>query len=204
MAGRVGVGALAVGYLVGLTIPAHADERQTGPMTPLASELLAKPVRLTGSCSGVVVREWHGDRSMKAVKLLDVVCRGAVAAFGGFAEEQGLKPVRAEKLGWSVALLPNGHCSRCMNDLAGRFAERAGMGDLVGYTARRDHYVFITSEIFDVDGKPKPIWVESWVHELWHALSQSSGVFYREHWGDEDIDEQYAQKFVRHVLGAWR
>lgn len=193
---------LAVGLLVAMPIPVHADENPTGPMTPLGSELLPKPIRLSGSCSGVVIREWHGDQSKKAIKLLDVLCRGAVAAFPRFVEEQNLKPVRAEKASWNVSLIPNGHCNRCMNDLEGRFAERAAMGDLVGYTDRTDHYVFITSEIFDADGKPKPIWVESWVHELWHALSQSSGVYYQQLWGDEAIDEEYARKFVRHVLGV--
>lgn len=203
MAGRVGVGVLAVGLLVALPVPARA-EATTDPMKPLPSELLAPPIRLTGSCSGVGIREWHGDRSKEAIKLLDVLCRGAVAAFAGFAEEQNLKPDRVGRLEWNVALLPDGHCNRCMNDLDGRFAERAGMGDLVGYTARTDQYVFLTAEILDSDGKPKPLWVESWVHELWHALSQSSGVYYQQLWGDEEIDEQLAQKFVRYVLGAWR
>lgn len=201
MAARL-CGALVLLFLLVAPAPAQADEHTTGPMTPLPSELLPQPIHLTGSCSGVVVREWHGDRSKKAIKLLDVVCRGAVAAFPGFAQEHGLEPDRVGRLTWSVALLPAGHCSRCMNDLEGRFTERAGMGDLVGYTARTDQYVFITSEIFDNKGKPKAIWVESWVHELWHALSQSSGVYYQQLWGDEDIDEQLAQKFVRHMLGA--
>lgn len=201
MAARVGVGVVAVGFLVGLAIPAHADERQTGPMTPLASELLAKPIRLTGSCSGVVIREWHGDRSKKAIKLLDILCRGAVAAFPGFLQEQGLKPVRPEKLSWNVALLPDGHCYRCLNDREHRFAARTLLGDLWGYTNRADQYVFLTNEIFDYSGTPKPIWVESVVHELWHAMSQSSGVYYQ-NWGDEEIDEQYARKFVGYVLGV--
>lgn len=196
---------LAVGLLVAMPIPVHADESTTGPMTPLPSELLPKPIRLTGSCSGVVIREWrHGEPSKKAIRLLDVLCRGAVAAFPGFAPEHGLEPDRVGSLDWNVALLADGHCNRCMNNLDGRFAERAGMGDLVGYTARSDHYVFLTNEIFDAEGKPKPIWVASVVHELWHALSQSSGVYYQQLWGDEEIDEEYARKFVRHVLGAWR
>lgn len=195
--------ALLLGLLVALPVPAHADEPTTGPMTPLPSELLPKPIRLTGGCSGVVIREWRdGEPSKKAIRLLDVLCRGAVAAFAGFAEQQGWKPDRVGRLSWSVALLPNGHCHRCLNDLEGRFAERAGMGDLVGYTNRNDDYVFITSEILDTNGKPKAIWVESWVHELWHAMSQSSGVYYQHLWADEDADEKLAQKFVRHVLGV--
>lgn len=204
MATRHCVTLVLVSPLVALPVPAQADEHTTGPMTPLSSELLPKPIRLSGSCSRVVVREWHGDRSKKAIRLLDVLCRGAVAAFPGFAPEHGLEPDRVGSLDWNVALLADGHCSRCVNDLQGRFAERAGMGDLVGYTARTDHYVFITNEIFDTEGKPKAIWVESVVHELWHALSQSSGVYYQQLWGDEEIDERLAQQFVGHVLGAWR
>lgn len=199
---RVCAALVLLGLLLALTIPAHADENTTGPMTPLPAELLSKPIRLSGSCSGVVIREFHGDRSKKAIKLLDVLCRGAVAAFPGFAQEQNLKPNQVGRLRWDVAVLPDGHCYRCLNDREHRFAARSLLGDLWGYTLRTDRYVFITNEIFDTGGKPDPIWVESWVHELWHVISQSSGVFYQQLWGDEESDEQYAQKFVRHVLGV--
>lgn len=201
MAVRVGVGGFAVGLVLTLTVPTHATKPTVGPMTPLPSELLAKPIRLSGSCSGVVIREWHGGQTKKAIKLLDVLCRGAIAAFPGFAQEHGMTPDGTAPFSWSVALLPDGDCHRCMNDVEHRFAPRSGLGFLAGYTSRTEQYVFITNEIFDAEGKPKPIWVESWIHELWHALSQSSSVYYA-NWQDEEIDERYAQEFVRYVLGV--
>lgn len=197
------LGTAAIAFALCVTTPAQADEDTAGPMTPLPSELLAHPIRLTGSCSGVTITEWRGTQSKKAIKLMDVLCRGAIVAFPGFARDQGLKPDRVGRLSWNVALLPDGHCYRCLNDRKQRFAARSLLGDLWGYTNRDDRYIYITNEIFDADGRPNQIWVKSFVHELAHAMSMHLGIYERHsstEWRRAEI-EKCATKFTAWVLG---
>lgn len=190
--------------------PAHADSGQNidGHMTPLRSELLRHPIHLTGACSGVAVREWDvtvagSERTAQATKLLDRWCRRAVAEFPVFLSKRGLRAHAVPHLHWNLALLSDGHCYRCLNDRKWRFDGRFPLGDLWGYTNFRERYAYITNQVF-VDGKPRPVWVRSVVHESWHECSYASGLWQtlgRDDWEREQQDEELAVAFTKYVLG---
>ncbi len=208
---RGGVPLLLVLLGVIASRPARADDASAAvdEMPPLASELLARPFHLTGSCSRVVIREWevtvHGtERARRAFEALDALCHQAVALFPVFARNQGLKPQRHGPLDWSMALIPDGYCFRCMNDIKHRFTNRFSFGDVWAFTSWPERYIYLTNLVF-VGDAPRPVWRKSVIHELWHAQSMSSGI-YDHHatdpWDRYDIDERYAERFTAWVLGG--
>lgn len=197
---------LALVLVAGVT---HAEEgRVVGGMTPLAEEFLAQSIALTGKCRGVLVRECRvgvpgSEVTPAAIRLMDRICNRAVRAFDTFIAENKLGRAHSRPLTWSMSLLPDGSCFRCLNDMKYRFAHRYVQRNLWGYTGLYQRYTFIINEICE-GGAPNPIWRRAWVHELFHALSMHSGVFDAHADNDADrvrTDERLAAKFERAVLG---
>lgn len=185
---------------------------ETGPesftMTPLADEMLSQPVTLSGTCDGVVVREWReGDpgteRTPAAIRVMDRLCNRALGAFEGFIDRHGLERVHSLPFSWSVAVIPDEDCYRCLNDLTYRFSTRSAQIDVWGYTSLTHRFIFILNQV-QVSGKPSLLWQKVWVHKLFHALSKHYGIF-ESHAGTDakraKVDERYAKKFEVDVLG---
>ena len=155
--------------LLALTIAlttATADARISGHMTPLADERLTQPISL--SC-GVTIYEWRGGKIDQP--RVDKLCRMATSYFFPYLETQGIEPQHRNSFSWSMALIPQGKCYRCMNDLQYRFKNRPIRIYLAGYTS------FTISWLFMVGGDRHPDFNVTMVHELFHAMSEHYGVF---------------------------
>lgn len=164
------------------------------PMTPLPSETLKHPVHL--KC-GLVIREWRGDSTPSAagVAYLDRLCADGVRRFRPFLAARGIvvPPEAVAAFEWNESLIPDGYCSRCLNDRPGRFTSRFVSGDVWGYTHLRSRYSYLISDL------RAPIFPKVFTHELFHALSMYTGVFAAHggsDWDKVEADEQLAVEFA--------
>ncbi|MBE7483093.1 MAG: hypothetical protein HS104_24360 [Polyangiaceae bacterium] len=177
-------------------------------MTPLAEEMLSEPITLSDKCDGVVVREWREggpgtEATPAAIRVIDKLCNRALGAFEGFIDRHGLARVHSQPFTWSVSVIPDEDCYRCLNDMTYRFSRRSAQVEVWGYTSLNHRFIFILNQV-QVNGKPGLLWQKVWVHELFHALSMHYGIF-ESHAGTDakrvKIDERYAKKFEVDVLG---
>ena len=177
-------------------------------MTPLADEMLLNPITLSDKCEGVVVREWREgepgtEATRAAIRVMDRLCNRALGAFERFTDRHGLERVHSLPFSWSVSVIPDGDCYRCLNDLTYRVSSRSEQIEVWGYTSLTHRFIFILNQV-QVNGKPGVLWQKIWVHELFHALSMYYGIF-ESHAGTDakrvKIDERYAKKFEVEVLG---
>lgn len=204
-----GTVAIALGFAASLVTGAARAElgADSFTMTPLPEELLSKPITLSDACDGVVVREWREggagtEASPAAVRVMDRLCTHAVAVFDGFIERHGLERAHSLPFRWSVSVLPDEDCHRCLNDLTYRFSTRFAQIEVWGYTSLDDRFIFILNQVL-VSGRPGPLWQRVWVHELFHALSMHYGIFASHAETDAKrvkIDERFAKKFETAVL----
>ena len=200
----------AVGLSATLVAGAARAEMGAGSftMTPLADEMLSKPITLSDKCDGVVVREWREtdpgtEATPAAIRVMDRLCNRALGAFERFTDRHGLERVHSLPFSWSVSVLPDEDCYRCLNDLTYRFSTRFAQIEVWGYTSLTHRFIFVLNQV-QVNGKPGLLWQKVWVHELFHALSMYYGIF-ESHAGTAakrvKIDERYAKKFEVEVLG---
>jgi len=159
---------------------------------PLASELLANPVRL--KC-GAVIREWRGSQINS--DRVNRICSTAKLAFKPFVRELGYSP-NNKPFRFSMSFIPYGRNYRDLNDVDYRFAGRNLGTQVTGYTVHDDRYLFNLSDVNDRD------FDVSLGHELFHAMSYHYGVFHQHKGSESDIDEteeRLARKFTKRLMG---
>jgi len=184
--------------LVLIPFVAIADEKVVGHMPPLEEELLSDPITL--HC-GIVITEWQGGKpTAESIKNMNTLCNEALSAFFPFVKHHKLKAERYGAFNWSLSLIPDGECYRCLNDLDYRFAQRAFLNKVWGYTDVYAKYIWIVN---------KPEWnfyKTVFVHELFHAMSVYYGVWHNHAETNAErcsIDEKYAEAFTE-MLGYGR
>jgi hypothetical protein len=151
-----------------LTSLAIADQRIVGHMQPFQEERLDTPMTL--NC-GVTIYEWRGSG----------------------IKTKRMEPAHDQPFRWSMALMPDGRCYRCMNDVQWRFAYRPVKQYVTGYTSFNQRWLYMFGNTghreFDV----------TMVHELWHAQSYYYGII-NQYPGDDDAkvarDERMAVGFT--------
>lgn len=165
---------------------ALADELIVGHMKPLRNELLAEPIEL--DC-GLTIREVHGTRPPP----LGTQCAHAKKNFFQFMKFKGIQ-TNNEPFKWSMSLLPEASCYRCLNDTTHRFKYRFVSGNVIGYTDKNAKYSWMISNYQDSEFNT------TFVHELFHALSMHYGV-YDSHPGTlqqkTETDEVLAKEFTK-------
>jgi hypothetical protein len=176
-------------FALSIALTAAADDaRREGHMTPLPSERLSDPI--TMSC-GVTIYEWRGGNTDR--DRVEKLCSLATDYFFPYLKMNGIEPVHQNEFRWSMALLPQGYCYRCMNDTRYRFKGRPVNGFLSGYTS------FTRRWIFMVGSNNHPDFNVTMVHELFHSMSEYYGVF-ANHPGSEqekvNRDEELAEGFT--------
>src|SRR5690606_24259958 len=138
------------------------------------------------------VVEWQGGK--KNIKLVNELCSLVEKNFHSFVATHGFKTDRNIKFNYSISFLPYDTKYRHLNDLLYRFANRLlQRNDLTGYTDHDTRYVFNISDISDDE------FTVSFVHELFHAMSHTYGLFDSFSGSKYDkirSDEALAQKFT--------
>jgi hypothetical protein len=175
--------------LITISLTAEADTRIAGHMEPLDHELLSPEIRL--DC-GVVVRERQGKPV--SVEALNNMCTYALRNFPKFVEEKKLRTNRnTGAFSWSLSILPESHCYRCLNDVKYRFRYRMIKADVIGYTEKNARYSFILNDESD------KVYNVTFVHEMFHAMSMFYGVYdnHPGNWGQKtERDERLAKEFT--------
>lgn len=188
-------------------------------MTPTESELLPEPIQLK-ECPSLTVREWRPTKgyekstgpSLRTIMTLNFYCRKATEKFPKFLKENKLKfSTQNGKFKISMSLLPfkkgrEGFNYRNLNDLTYRFKNRYSEYDsegnpypIFGYTSYTHNYIFIRNDVLTDNGETNPKFVQTFVHELFHAMSYHFRV-YHNHKGDiHAADEAYAVKFEEYL-----
>lgn len=169
-----------------------ADEFIVGHMPPFESEKLDSPINL--NC-GLVIYEWRGGNKENDSSTINKYCSLALENFGPFIKKH--KNINIEpQLTFSLSLIPDTKRYRGLNDLKYRFFDRQQQVEVWGYTSYNNKYIFITSET------SIPEFKKVFVHEVFHAISMSSGVF-DSHPGDKyekyKVDEKLARKFTKEL-----
>jgi hypothetical protein len=215
---KVLIGAAAAS-IAGLSTVAAAD----GATDPPGQERLKKPIRLP-SCPASIV-EWKasagkaGTRpSRKAASAMDEVCAEATKHFSGFLRSKGYRfALEGARLDLEVSVLPfkaeeDGRDPGNLNDIEGRFRGRrafpsAGGGavDVLGFYSGQEGPVYIRNDVV-VDGRINPEFIETFAHELFHAMTRQYGLY--EQIGGNAVqrpvlEEKLAQEFGREVLDRW-
>jgi hypothetical protein len=197
-------------------IPSLVDA--SDPMLPLPGELLKDPIKLHGACERVSIVEWKSTPGNKfnkpenkeAVALIDDYCNEAIGAFVSFARtykeavELNVTEQSLDKFYHRISLLPavvtdHGTDPRALNDnyVGGRFNKRSAGGESIwGYTLEKNRISFIDNGVFTRNHTPRPIFKDTLVHELFHAMSIFVGT--SKQWSDDD-EERHAQKFEEYV-----
>jgi hypothetical protein len=171
-----------------LTSLAIADQRIVGHMQPFQEERLDTPMTL--NC-GVTIYEWRGSGINRAHA--EKLCQLAVDNFIPYLKTKRMEPAHDQPFRWSMALMPDGRCYRCMNDVQWRFAYRPVKQYVTGYTSFNQRWLYMFGNTghreFDV----------TMVHELWHAQSYYYGII-NQYPGDDDAkvarDERMAVGFT--------
>jgi hypothetical protein len=172
-----------------LTTLVVADHRVVGHMPPFPKERLASPMHL--KC-GLTIHEWRGTNIDRA--RAEKICALAIKNFVPFLKTKGLKPDHDEPFEWPAALMPDGACYRCMNDVKYRFYVRPYKGYATGYTSYTQNWMFMVGNSkrgdFDV----------TLAHELFHAMSDHYGIL--DHYPtQEQVEENevLAVQFTQHL-----
>lgn len=187
-----------IGFLVFLfSTTAIANSQTAANMLPTHNELLTQPISL--SC-GVTIREWHGESApnKQTIKELNTLCHRGLVSFSRFLSSKKLKAPHSGTFSWNWALLPDGSCYRCMNDIAYRFNRRFIKAPLWGYTGRNERFTFTVSDL----NLKSPKYNKIFVHELFHAMSMYYGLYDTHAPNDVERtmkDEALAKQFTQYM-----
>jgi len=160
-----------------LTLTSFASANR---MQPLASERLNNPIEL--DC-GIFIKEWRGGK--KDIKLVNKLCSKSLDYYPAFLKKHNLKRKHTWIFRFSMALVPDGRCSRCMNDLDDRFVERPQQSILIGYTSANQRWTYLIGDTYHPEFKV------TFVHELFHALNVFYGL-----WTPTEAEEDLAEAFT--------
>ena len=145
---------------------ADKNSKIVGHQQPLKSEVI-NPIVL--DC-GFIIEEFWGEKITKGfIQRLNDTCLLAHSNFGPFLRRNGLKKAHDIEFYWSGSFIPDGTCYRCLNDIEYRFANRPNKEMLSGYSNLDDLHSFIGVNRDDV--------IVTFLHELYHAMSEYYGVF---------------------------
>ena len=175
-------------------VPAVADSKVVGHMTPLPAERLDNPITLP-DCPGLVIQEWRGSTPTPIERIrLNALCKLAMENFEPFLQKHNLNKRHNRSFAWGGSIIPDGKCYRCMNDTKYRFAQRSLKQELYGYTGKWERW------LFTVNNTNSNYYRTIFTHELWHALSMHYGVYDNHHPTSNHqrtmIDEEYAKAFT--------
>ena len=177
-----------------------------GPMNPLEKEKLSQPIYLKEKCSKVSIIEWKPEASspnnIETISILNEICNKAINNY----KKTFIKFKLNSPLLQSISILPKDSNYRSLNDSDFRFYFRSKSyqnGSVIpiwGYHQRMANAIYIFNEIRTKE-KDKfitnPQFKETFSHELFHAMSQQSGL-YNSHVGNKDeVEEKLAQKFAK-------
>lgn len=157
-----------------------------GHPTPFQSEMI-NPIEL--NC-GLVIREIQNTN--QDYTILNKMCTSAYVNFFKYIKLKNLKVNNLKHFNWNISFLNESTCYRCLNDEKYRFKNRFISGEVIGYTSKNDHWIFITStndSEFNV----------TFMHELFHSMSMFYGIYDNHHgsWVRKtEIDEILAQEFT--------
>lgn len=213
---------LVVILVLFFTVSALAEDRHGyGEMRPLEYERLAKPVSLSGLCKKVQIIEWkptpgyerYTTITQQAVGVVDGACNMAIKNFYIFIDSKGIYSIdKTSYLDTSISFIPadmrrGGDSIRSLNDVMYRFVNRQDKDPLWGFYQRRCDWAYITNDVLRDNGKVNPGFILVVVHELFHAMSYTTGVFnqHRPEEDREEIEEKLAQQFTAYLgLGRSR
>ncbi len=196
--------AAALALFPGVAVASPPRDR----MEPLPSELLAEPIEIE-ACPGLTVIEWRptrGERdttspSDEGVELMNRLCRLAIDRFPRFvkARHRPALDVGGAFEGLRLCLMPadvdnQGLERRNLNDNDGRFVGRIVQGTTYfwGYLDVHHQTIFMRNDALDPSRAPNPGFERTFVHELYHAMSDYSGQRARD--GDL-VEEEMAGRF---------
>lgn len=170
---------------------ALASEMIVGHMKPLETELLTHPIQFP---CGLKIQEMRGTSLDKDQREKMVgQCNVAKTSFFKFMAYKGIPTQNEKPFEWSLSLLPESNCYRCLNDTAHRFKYRFVQDNVIGYTDKDARYSWVLSDVKDKE------FDTTFMHELFHALSMYYGV-YDAHPGSlqqkTDADEILAEEFT--------
>jgi len=201
------------------SMPAVATDHGYGRMRPMEHEKLPKPVSLSKSCKAVQIIEWkptpghvkHTKITKKAIKVVDRSCNLVVQKYYSFVRSKGYKP-NVIDFDTSISFLPadlrrHGEAVRNLNDIDYRFAYRSDKDPLWGFYQRKYDWAYITNDVLKDNGKVNKGFILVVVHELFHAMSYSTGVFHQHRPASnrEAIEEELTQQFTEYLgLGRTR
>ena len=191
----------------------YANEYSMGP---LPSELLKRPIKLSGKCKNIKIIEWRGtvgERSLTtpsklAIKTLDVVCNYTLEKFPEFIRKRNLFSVNPKKsLSTSICLMPykkgrQGLNFRNLNDQEYRFSRRSSAlgGDSLywGFFSRSFNDIYIRNDVLSKTSINKGF-MHTFAHELFHALTYHYRIWHALP-GDKDReDEKLARDFTAFI-----
>lgn len=196
---------------------AGAETRHVGRPEPQPEELLSAPIKLT-ECPGVTITEWRrsnepfSGESDDAIRVLNKTCKKSVELFMPFLNSVGID-FKQKPLEENISLLPwngwdnnhkhwgrgDGDDYRNLQDFVYRFDTRfvknEQKSEVYGWTDRNINYVFVLNDVLDKEDYHPPF-VEVMSHELFHAISNVSGL-YNKIGGDRD--EELAMDFGKFV-----
>ena len=149
---------------------ATADAKIIGHMIPLDQELLDQSLTIP-NCSGLIIREWRGEFDNTDLDKLGEICKLTQDSFHSFLAQNRLEPQHDRPFNWSISIIPDGQCYRCMNDVKYRFRYRFVPQEVWGYTGRNERYTFTVNNI------QMTLYKTIFTHELFHAMSMHYGIF---------------------------
>lgn len=210
---------LVVFFISVFSSSALADGYAKGRMRPLEYERLINPVSLSTLCKNVKIVEWRSTPGYteytkldkKTIRIVNATCNLTVKNFYTFIDSKKVYYIDREKqLSTSLSFIPavlgrSGKAHRNLNDVQYRFAYRSVLEPLWGYFQRHANWAYITNDVLEDDGEINVGFVLVTAHELFHAMSYTTGVFHQHKpvHRKEEIEEELAEQFTE-FLGLGR
>jgi len=182
-------------------------------MEPMQSELLDRPIYPI-SCRGLKIVEWRPtpgslhatSPNKKSISIINNICKLVFSEYINFLEKEGFSRkvdyLNATKRS-SACLMPadiNDHGTdfRNLNDNIFRFKDRRvhGVEYFWGYYDYNLKTIFSTNDPIDINENINNNFESVFAHELYHAISHYTGIYYEV--GVEE-EEAMAQRFTDYL-----
>ncbi len=117
-------------------------------------------------CDGVEVIEWTPSPTTLQIESAQQVCWTSIQLFPQWIAP--LKKIHPTVIKYRISFIPSGDKAGELNDLTGRFIDRASLGKVWGWTQYKRKIAYVTS-----DGPT----AQSLAHELYHVQSHQYGIW---------------------------